>query len=142
MARGAEFAIRVDGLKEFNKQLKQLDDDLPKALRVALNKSADLVVNAARPKVPKRSGRAAASIKARSTRTAVRVSFGGNRAPYMPWLDFGGRVGRKKRVKRAFLKEGRYVYPAYFQKRDSGEFQRVLQEALVEVAKQAGLEVT
>lgn len=132
--------IRIEGLAEFSRNLKKLDADLPKALRVALNKSADIVVGAARPRIPKRSGRAQASVKARSTRTAVRVVGGSKRVPYYPWLDFGGAVGRNKSVRRAFLKDGRYIYRAYFD--NSDEFGRVLEAALLDVAREAGVEVT
>lgn len=133
--------IRIDGLKEFQRNLKKLNADLPKAVRVALNEAADVVVGAAVTRIPKRTGRAARSVKARSTRTAVRVSGGGNRAAYYPWLEFGGRVGRKKAVRRAFLPEGRYIYGAYADKRDSGEFGEVLQRALLDVVREAGIEV-
>lgn len=134
-------AIAIDGLTEFNRNLKKLDADLPKALRVALNEAADVVVGYAKPRVPKRSGRAQRSVKARSTRTAVRVSGGGNRAPYYPWLDFGGRVGRGLSVQRRFMKDGRYIYEGYFRKKESGEFQEALNRALLDVARQAGVEV-
>jgi len=134
--------VRITGLSAFNRSLRKLDRDLPKGLRVALNEAADVVVSDARPRVPRRSGRAAASIKAQSTRTTVRVAAGGARVPYYPWLDFGGRVGRKKSVKRAFFKEGRYLYPAYRRARDSGEFERVLAKALSGVAQDAGFRVT
>lgn len=135
-------AVKVIGLAEFGRSLKRIDSDLPKALRIALNQSADVVIGYVRPRVPRQSGRAAASIKAKSTRTAVRVSAGGKQAPYYPWLDYGGRVGRKKSVKRAFLAEGRYLYPGYFQARDSGQFQAILTKALTELAESAGLEVS
>jgi hypothetical protein len=134
--------IKVEGLAEFNRNLKKLDSDLPKALRVALNEAAGVVVGYARPRVAKRSGRAAASVKARSTRTAVRVVAGGARVSYYPWLDFGGRVGKGRSVSRPFLKEGRYIYAGYFKSRASGEFQEVLTAALLRVAAQAGVEVT
>lgn len=136
-------AIRVEGLAAFQRNLKKLDADLPKALRIALNDAANVVVDAARPLVPRRSGKAQASIKARSTRTKVRVSEGGRRAPYMPWLDYGGegRV-RGRPAKRPFIREGRYVYKAYFGARDSGEFERVMTKALLGVAASAGIEVT
>lgn len=133
-------AIKIDGLAQFARDLKKLDGDLPKALRVAMNEAADIVVGAAVPRIPKRSGRAARSVKARSTRTAVRVVGGSARVPYYPWLDFGGRVGRSKAVSRPFLKEGRYIYKAYFAKQR--EFEDVLMEALIDVARQAGVEVT
>lgn len=135
-------AIKVTGLKEFNKALKQLDAELPKVVRIALNKVSEAVIDKARPDVPVRSGKAARSIRGQSTRTAVRVTAGGSRAPYYAWLDFGGRTGKRKSVRRPFSQYGRYLYPAYFQMRDSGEFVDVMSAALVDVAAQAGLEVT
>lgn len=135
-------AIKVVGLAEFNRSLKRMDAELPKALRVALNQSVDVVVRDAQAQVPRRSGRAAASIRAQSTRTVARVKAGGRRAPYYPWLDFGGAVGRHKSVKRAFLKQGRYIYDAYFKRRDSGEFAEILATTLADVARSAGLEVS
>lgn len=137
-----EQAIRIDGLAQFSRNLKKVDAELPKALRKALNDAADLVVTDAKARVPKRTGKAAGSIKAASTRTAVRVKAGGVRAPYYQWLDWGGRVGRKKKTVRPFIKEGRYLYPAYFHLRDSGRIQQVLERSLLEVAQQAGVEVT
>lgn len=134
--------IRITGLREFNRSLASLDRQLPKAVRLAFNEAADIVVQDARPRVPRRTGRAAASLRAQSTRTAARVAAGGARVPYYPWLDFGGRVGRNRSVARAFLKEGRYIYKSYFAKRDSGEFQRVLARALSGVAVDAGFTVT
>jgi hypothetical protein len=133
-------ALQIVGLKEFNRNLKRLDATAPKGLRLALNDVADVVVRRARPKVPKRSGRAAASLKARSTRTSVRVAAGGRKAPYYPWLDFGGRVGRRKATRRAFLKEGRYLYKAYYDHED--EFVDVLADRLAKAARRAGLAVT
>ena len=132
-------AIRIDGLAKFSRDLKKLDADLPKALRIALNEAAQVVVDYAVPRIPKRSGRAARSVKARSTRTAVRVVGGGRSAPYYPWLDFGGRVGRNRSVARPFYSDGRYIYDGYFKKRD--EFGEVLTRALLGVAAQAGVVV-
>jgi hypothetical protein len=65
---------------------------------------------------------------------------GGSKAPYYPWLDFGGRVGRRHATVRPFLEHGRYIYNAYFRSR--GEFEKALEGALVDVAERAGLEVT
>lgn len=137
----SESAIRIEGLSEFVRNLRKLDRDLPKALRIAMNDAARLVVDDARPHVPRRSGKAAGSIRVASTPTAVRVKAGGAKAPYYPWLDYGGRVGRRKATRRAFFKEGRYLYPAYFRKRDSGQIQAALQRALLGVTRQAGIVV-
>lgn len=130
-------AIRVTGLREFRANLKKLDNDLPKALRMAFNGAADVVVNDARPRVARRSGKAAGTVKARSTQTASRVVGGGNKAPYYPWLDFGGRVGRNRSVTRPFLKEGRYIYDAYFDNR--ARYGELLEQGLLDVAASAGV---
>ena len=131
--------IKIDGLREFQAGLRRMDRDLPKGLRLAMNEASGIVVDAARARVPKRSGRAARSIRAQSTRTASRVTAGGRQAPYYPWLDFGGRVGPGRAVRRAFLADGRYIYPAYNRERD--RFVEVLQRALVDVAASAGVGV-
>lgn len=133
--------IKVDGLAQFSRNLKKLDSDLPKGLRLALNQSAELVVTGAQGKVPSRSGRARGSIRAASTRTEARVRAGGNRAPYYPWLDFGGRVGPGRSVSRPFLRDGRYLYNTYFRLKASGEFQDAMTKALLGVAESAGIEV-
>lgn len=133
--------VKIDGLSEFIRGLKKMDRDLAKAVRLAFNEAAKVVVSDAQPMVPRRSGRAAASIKAKSTQTRARVSGGGSRAPYYPWLDFGGAVGRNNSVRRPFFTEGRYIYHSYFSKRASGEFERVMVKALIGVAKSAGMEV-
>jgi hypothetical protein len=131
--------IKVDGLAEFSRNLRKLDKDLPKGLRLASNDAAQLIVDWARPRVARRSGRAAATVKAKSTRTEARVSGGSARAPYYPWLDFGGRVGRKRSVTRPFIKEGRYIYPGFMRNRD--EIQDRLLKALLQVAHEAGVKV-
>lgn len=131
--------IKIDGLAEFSRNLKKLDSDLPKALRMAFNGAADLVVNEARPRIPTKSDKAKASVKARSTATASRVVGGSKRVPYYPWLDFGGKVGRGGSVHRPFLKDGRYIYRAYFDNR--ARYAALVEKALLDVARQAGIEV-
>lgn len=135
-------AIKVQGLAEFSRNLKRLDSGHPKMLRTAQNQAAQLVIDDARPKVPRRSGRAARSMRAASTRTATRVRAGGARAEYYPWLDFGGAVGRQHAVKRPFYTDGRYLYRSYYHLRDSGRFEETLNEALLDVVRQAGFEVS
>ncbi|MGC4942142.1 HK97 gp10 family phage protein [Kribbella sp. DT2] len=132
-------AIKVEGLAEFTKNLKKLDSDLPKALRVAFNGCADVVVNDARQKIPTKSGKAKASVKSRSTATASRIVGGSKRVPYYPWLDFGGRVGKNRSVNRPFIKHGRYIYDAYFDNR--ARYAELVEQALLDVARQAGIEV-
>lgn len=131
--------LRISGLKEFRGALKQLDKGLPKGLRVAFNGSADFLIGKVRPQIPKLTGRAARSVKARSSQTEVRVAVGGRQAPWYPWLDFGGRTGRKRSVDRPFIKEGRYLYPTFHKYR--AEFTKITEGALVSLAEDAGLDV-
>ena len=137
----ADVAVRIGGLREFQAKLRAIDADLPKLLRLAFNQAADVVVADARPRIPKLTGTAAGTVKARSTRTAARVVGGGRKAPYYPWLDFGGSVGPGRSVHRPFLTDGRYIYNAYFRKRASGEFVDVMSKALIQVARSAGVTV-
>jgi hypothetical protein len=133
--------IRVDGLREFSAGLKRLDKDLPKGLRLAGNAAANIVVAEARPRVPigpGAGGHAKSSVKAASTRTAARVSAGGTRYPYYAWLDFGGRVGPAKSVKRPFLREGRYIWRAFADRRT--DIEQTLHTELLAVARGAGMD--
>jgi hypothetical protein len=132
--------IRVEGWREFNRKLRVMDANLPKALRLAGNEAAEIVVDWAQPRVPRKSGRAAASVKSRSTRTAARVSGGSKSVPYYAWLDYGGRVGPNKSVERRFVKEGRFLYPGYA--KNAEKVHAVLLAALRKVADDAGLDVT
>lgn len=133
--------IRIDGLADFSRNLRRLDNDLPKALRVAHNRGAQIIVDWAQPRVPVgKSGRARKSVKAKSTRTESRVVGGSTRVPYYPWLDFGGRVGRKRSVRRPFIQGGRYIYEGYSQ--NTERVLEALTEALLGVASDAGIEVT
>ena len=134
--------IKIEGLAEFSRNLKKLNADLPKVLRIANNEAANLIASRARAKVPQgpgKGGHAASSVKAASTRTEGRVKGGGKRYAYYPWLDFGGHVGKKRSVRRPFIKTGRYIFDTYEDNRKQVE--EVMTEALIDVARQAGVEV-
>lgn len=131
--------IKVVGLNQFRKGLRGMDRNLPKAVRVALNGVADVLIDATRPKIPRRTGAAAASLKAQSTQSAARVAVGGRSAPYYPWLDFGGRVGRRKSVVRPFIKQGRYIFPTLAEQREN--IQDAMLKAMAQLASDNGVEV-
>lgn len=129
----AEIAkIEIDGLRQFQRNLKRVDADAPKALRKTLNEVADEVATLARQHVPRRSGRAAASLRAASTQTAARVRAGGSRVPYYGWLEFGGSVGRHGSVRRPRDKGGRYIWPAIAKERT--RLEELLEAGLIELA--------
>jgi hypothetical protein len=135
-------AVRITGLREFQRGLRELDSGLPKALRIAMNSAADVIVADARPRVPQgRTGHARSSVVARSTRGRARVEGGGRRAPYYPWLDFGGTIRpHGHNITRPFIgRTGRYIYNAFFRKRE--QFTDRLADELAKVAESAGLEV-
>lgn len=135
--------IKIEGLAEFSRNLKRLDNELPKMLRMANNEAAQLIVDRTKPKVPlgpSKGGHAVSSIKSKSTRTLARVSGGGKRYPYYPWLDFGGRVGRGRSIHRPFLKTGRYIFDTFEDNRQ--QVHEIMINALLNVAREAGVEVT
>ena len=137
--------VKIRGLKEFRRGLKQMDASLPKGIRKAGNKAAEIVVTTAKPRVPigpGRGGHAVSSIKKASTQTSVRVSEGSARFPYMPWLDFGGTINKHTATptKRPFMKTGRYIWAAFAENR-----QQVIdtyQDELAALAREAGVDVS
>jgi hypothetical protein len=132
--------IRIVGLKEFQRALRDMDRNLPKQIRVVLNEATALVIDWAVPRMPSRTGRARASVKARSSQREARVAIGGNRAPWVPWLDFGGQgrvAGRP--AARPFIRKGRYLYPGLEAKSD--DVTAVMEKGLAELAHSAGLEM-
>ena len=140
--------IKIAGLRDFQKALKDMDGESQKKLRLVLNQAADVVVDRARPLIPHDGGTAKASLKAQSSQREVRVKAGGAKASYYPWLDFGGSVGRghiprkagSGAIKRPFRSKGRYIYPSYEKSRN--QVHDALVEGLANLAQEAGLEVT
>ena len=132
--------IKIQGLVAFQKALREMEDGAQKQLRVVFNKAADLIVQEAPRGMPSKSGAAANSIRARSGQREAVVLAGGNKAKHYPWLDFGGAVGIHKSVTRRFIKGGRYLYPAY--SRNNNTVQRILEDGLHDLCRDAGLEVT
>lgn len=131
--------LKIHGLREFQAALKDMDGESQKKLRLVLNDAAELVADGARRRMPSKSGKARASVKAASSQREARVQGGGAKAPYYAWLDFGGAVGRDKSVKRTFYGGGRYIYPAYGAERT--EIEDLLEKRLIELAEESGLDV-
>lgn len=133
-----DLKVEVGGLAKLSRGLKAVDAGAPKELRIALNSAADLLIEHVRPKIPSVTGAARRSLVARSTRTSARIAVGGKKAPYFPWLDFGGQGRVKGRpAPREFIREGRYVYPTLRQVRPLIEQQ--LLDAISAVIANAGL---
>lgn len=145
-----DVSVKVTGLRELSRAMKQVDTELPKELKARFLVVARRVVGVAQQRMPQRTGRAQASVKARATVRGASIAAGGTAAPYYPWLDFGGSVGRGHRpgaawsgaVKREWRGlpggSGRYIYPAIAQERD--EIAKQVDEAVADVARQAGFD--
>lgn len=133
--------LTVSGLGEFQSAVKNMQSGLPKVERDALGVIIGEVVDYARPRMPRKTGRAAGSLKGRVGARSAYVAEGGPSAPWTPWIDFGGEGKRKGRPpKRPFMKEGRYVYKALSVKR--ADIDDILSAAVTGLATGAGLEVT
>lgn len=133
--------IRVVGLSQLSRAVRKVDAEAAKQLRLVGNEAANLLIEKTSQQIPTVSGRARSSLKAQSTRTSARVAVGGSRAPYYPWLDFGGEgrvAGRPGR--REFIKGGRYLYPTLA--KEGTAIAKLLQDGLVATAKSAGLDVS
>ena len=131
--------IKIDGWAEFNRAIRKIDSDLPKMLRLVANDAANLVVDYAKPLVPVKTGKAQRTVKAKSTRTEARVSGGSKAVPWYAWLDFGGRVGRHRAVRREFIKTGRYLYAGLAARND--DVHKALLGGLLSVVEATGIEV-
>jgi hypothetical protein len=131
--------IKIKGLVEFQRALKEIEDGAQKQLRVVFNAVAETVAGGARRRVPSKTGKARGSVKVASSQREAIVKAGGARVSYYPWLDFGGRVGIHKSVSRPFVQTGRYLYPSYDASR-AGIGQAV-EEGLVDLVRSSGLEV-
>jgi hypothetical protein len=133
--------IEITGLREFQRSLKQAETGVPKMLRVVFNEATGIVIDYAQAHIDVKTGRARASLKARSSQRTAAIALGGRRAPYAAWLDFGGegRVsGRPGR--REFIKDGRYVYKGLELHRE--DVTESMARGLAQLARDAGLEVT
>lgn len=146
--------VKITGLRELQGAFKRVNADLPKELRLAFRAIADKVVSVARGKVTADvgPGPAASSIRPRATQRGAGIAFGGPSAPHMPWLDFGGSVGRGHKpgmawsgaVKRDWRGvpsgSGRYVYPAISEQRE--ETAAAVDLAIKRVSESAGFDTT
>lgn len=132
--------IKVEGLRELQASLKAVDGEAQKQLRVALNTAADLVARGASRRVPRVTGRAAASLRAQSSQREAKIVGGSKKVPYYGWLEFGGRIGRDRSQRRPFVKGGRYLWPAYAAQRP--QVAQVLDQAIVKAVEAAGMDVT
>lgn len=131
--------VEITGLKDIQAALRGLDDGLAKELKDVNLSVADLVADIARARVPSRTGAARSTVKAKGEQRYAVIKAGGAKAPYYPWLDFGGqpRGAAGARARRTFVDGGRYIYPTVGQQRNKIVSQYVLM--LGQLLDKAGL---
>ncbi len=132
--------VSAEGLDQLVRQLAAAADQLGTAATVAAASAARLVADAARPRIPRRSGDAASSLIVQESPASAVLAAGGSRAPYYGFVDFGGRVGRRDATLRPYVRQGRYLYPG-LESRDV-EITQAAERAAADVLRSAGLEVT
>jgi hypothetical protein len=160
--------MAMPGLRDLQAALRAVAPEAKAEFQRELKAIGGLVQADTQAAMPRRRGKAQRSIKvkvvARRGFEGVQISEGGAVAPYTPWLDFGGTVGRGRRstarvtigggrvtvqrtgsrgsgsVVRPYIKDGRYLYPAYYRRYD--DMVRATVEAVRKAAESAGLAVS
>ncbi len=134
-------SVKITGLKEFQEAVRKLGYEAAKDIAEAVGAEASsLVVTRVKPKIPLGpglGGHARNSVKAVKKGILYEVQAGGPNFPYYPWLDFGGRVGKKQSVRRRFIKEGRYVWSTMNDLQP--EIQEIMVKYLTDTLREAGL---
>lgn len=134
-----EARIEIRGIRELSAGFHQLEGNIPRAMKTRMRSEGQRIADRAAGGLPHVTGRAAGSIKPVASAQGVGISFGGASAPYEPWLDFGGSVGRGGATKLPFVQGGRYVYPAI--SAEGAGLEKAGEDAVADAAKGAGFEV-
>lgn len=85
-------SLSIVGLRELQRELKALDADFPKELRVANKAAAEIVAEATRSSFSGRGGvapKVAASVKALAQQRSASVKIGGAAYPFAMGSNFG-----------------------------------------------------
>jgi hypothetical protein len=110
MAAREGYSVEWDGMPHALACLAALDERAGVQLDDALGDAADAVAQRTRmaiPLGPVAGGHAQGSVRVDRDRLDATVSEGGPRFPYLPWLEFGGNVGRRHAVHRQWIPGGR-----------------------------------
>lgn len=137
----ADSAVRVEGLAELNRSLRDIDRGLASELRGTFRRLAAKARDGVRSRMPSKTGRARGAVRSSSTSRSSYVASGKSSVPYTPWLDFGGVLrpsgARRNTITRPQVKGGRYLYPTLDQMRPQIEREAI--EAIENVKARLGL---
>lgn len=157
-------AVTITGVKEIQAALRQLDGESQKLMKAAFDDVAQILVRDVKrrmPTGPAKGGHAESTVKSTSQQREGRIREGGRKYPYVPWLDFGGTVGKGRSgqgdtntarerspgnsgtagsVKRKFIRSGRYLYPSL--DRNYDEVYTAMHQALIDLLEGVDWTVT
>lgn len=130
--------IEIKGAAEFVSKVKNLKGKTDEVIREVALKAAIVVIDEARPTVPRQTGAAASTLQAYATASGAKAE-GGEGIEYYRWLELGGLSGVKHSVSREIVPEGRYIYPGYTGQRK--KIEEMASQEFARIARKAGLEV-
>jgi hypothetical protein len=100
--------VEIRGVRELRRGMRQLAGDIDDGAKTAFKATADQTATLVRSRVPKRSGRLAASVAGEAHARGATVAMGQG-VPYAGWIEFGGGHGRP------YVATGRYLNPTALQ---------------------------
>lgn len=115
MTRGGRGVIHLEGLIDLQRELRAVDRDLPKQLRVANKTAAEVVAAAARRRAYSLGGvqaKVAPTIKAAAEQRAAKISWGGARYPFAGGANFGAYHNRTRNTSRG-IQQGWNQFPEW-----------------------------
>lgn len=138
MAKGKQTVeINMAEARRLSRQFDGLGDDVQKDVNKEIGLISGRMVQRIRARVPSKSGRARASVRAKGGK----ITAGGPSAVHFPWLEFGGSTkvpGAGRRVRRDFVKSGRYIFPTISE--GKAKDLEAVERAVERVAKKHGLD--
>lgn len=123
-------SIKIEGLKDFQRDLRAIDKDLPKELRKANLQAAEVIAEGAKASFASRGGvapKVAPSVKALAQQRNASVKIGGKAYPFAGGAEFGGgKYGKGNPTARgghttqfeAFRQSGYSLWPTLKDKSD------------------------
>lgn len=136
--------IRVQGLRDLLRELRQADQELPAEIRQANLDAASYVAPFAHRRVPQgphqgggRIVSAAASVRAGGTQRTAYVAMGGARSPHALPVNFGGTIARFHSDARTHIPRREALYAGIAEAAEHAEFLDQWWEAVERVTRQA-----
>jgi len=133
-------SIEVTGVQIIQRRLRKMDDGTVQELKRVYHYSANLVAKNALPRIPRRTGNLASTLRVQATRYGGFVKLGGRRtAPYAGPIHFGwpNRPDLRKDWYGGPIRPNPFLYAALDARREA--VNDAFYSGIMKVARQAGL---